>query len=57
MDIEVLADVWGTYKKGNVIKNIPHSTALACIKTGKVKEAGTETPDSKTPKKKKKYDE
>lgn len=57
MDIEVLADVWGKYKKGDVVKNIPDSTALACIKTGKVKEAGTETPDSKTPKKKKKDDE
>lgn len=57
MDVEVVIEAWGNYKKGDIVKNLPISTAEACIKTGKVKQVGTETTEVKPSKKKKKEDE
>lgn len=41
MDVEVVLKKWGTYKKGDVLNNVPKSTAEALIKAGSVKEAGS----------------
>ena len=38
MDVRVTVDKWGRYSKGDIIKDMPESTALACIKSGSVEE-------------------
>jgi hypothetical protein len=47
MNVEVLLEQWGTYKKGDIIEDMPESTALACIANGAVKEAGSEVKTTK----------
>lgn len=36
MDVRVISELFGVYKKGDIIKDMPDSTAMACIKTGVV---------------------
>jgi len=31
MDVRVILDKWGRYSKGDIIKDMPDSTAQACI--------------------------
>jgi len=43
MDVKVIVPKWGRYSQGDVIENMPESTAKACIKSGVVVENGEET--------------
>ena len=48
MDVVVTVKKWGKYSKGDVIKDMPESTAKACIKANVVEE---NKPKSKSKKK------
>ena len=38
MDVRVILDKWGRYSKGEIIKDMPDSTAQACIDSKAVEE-------------------
>lgn len=42
VDVRVIVEKWGTYKKGDILTDVPDSTALACIKAGVVEDASEE---------------
>lgn len=55
MDVEVVSEKWGKYTKGDIITDMPLSTANAIIKHGIVKEVKEkEENNSKIKKEKKK---
>ena len=41
MDLKVVSKKWGKYSKGDVLKNVPLTTANALIKHGVVEDAAT----------------
>lgn len=54
MDVRVIVKKWGNYAEGDIIENMPESTARACIKSGVVEDANgekTEVKPKKTTKK------
>lgn len=42
LDVRVIVEKWGTYKKGDILTDVPDSTALVCIKAGVVEDASEE---------------
>ncbi len=54
MDVKVIAKKWGRYSQGDIIENMPESTAKAIIKHGIVEEIGGEKTEVKPKKAQKK---
>lgn len=47
MDVKVIVKKWGNYAEGDIIENMPESTAKACIKAGVVEDAKGEKTEVK----------